>query len=257
MNGRVLLVRDGPVARVTIDRPEALNAMTFGMYAELDDICRELSRDRTLRAVLVRGAGGRAFVAGSDITQFSSFKGAEDGLAYEAEMDRHFAALEAIPVPVVAVIEGYAVGGGLALAACCDIRVAAEGARFGVPIARTVGNCLSMKAYARVVEGFGMSRAKRMLMLGELINADEALAAGFLTRLVVPSDLEREAEAIVARLVANAPITLCVTKQALARIAAGEQGDGADLIAQTYNSVDFKRGVEGFLAKKPPEWLGE
>ena len=112
MNGRVLLVRDGPVARVTIDRPEALNAMTFGMYAELDDICRELTTDRTLRAVVVRGAGGRAFVAGSDITQFKSFKGAEDGLAYEAEMDRHFAALEAIPVPVVAVIDGFAVGAG-------------------------------------------------------------------------------------------------------------------------------------------------
>src|SRR5215210_5924818 len=159
MSGRVLLDRDSPVARITIDRPEALNAMTFGMYAELDNICRELAADRTLRVVLVRGAGGRAFVAGSDITQFRSFRGAEDGLAYEAEMDRHFAAFEAIPVPVVAAIEGFAIGGGLALAACCDIRVAAEGAMFGIPIARTIGNCLSMQAYARVASGFGISRA--------------------------------------------------------------------------------------------------
>ena len=257
MSGRVLLVREGPVARVTIDRPDALNAMTFSMYAELAAICHDLAADPTLRAVLIRGAGRKAFVAGSDISQFRSFAGGQDGLAYEAEMDRRFAALEAIPVPVVAAIEGFAVGGGLALAACCDIRVAAEGARFGVPIARTVGNCLSMQAYARVADGFGVSRAKRMLMLGELLDASEALAAGFLTRVVPAADLDREAEAIVARLLANAPITLSVTKQALARVASGEAGDGADLIARTYGSADFRRGVAAFIAKTTPEWTGE
>lgn len=257
MSGTVTLTRDGPIARITFDRPDALNAMTWAMYARLDDICRELSADSSLRVVLLRGAGGRAFVAGSDITQFNAFKGAEDGIAYEAEMDAHLAALEAIPVPVVAAIEGFAVGGGLGLAACCDLRVAAQGSKFGIPIARTVGNCLSMRTYARVVQGFGVSRAKRMLMLGELLDADEALAAGFLTRVVPAADLEREAEAILARLLGNAPITMAVTKQALARIASGEPGDGADLIARAYGSRDFRRGVAAFSAKARPEWQGE
>lgn len=257
MTGEVLLRREGAVAHVTFARPEAMNAMTWAMYDRLDAICAELSADPTLRCVVFRGAGGRAFVAGSDIGQFAAFEDGEDGIAYEAAMDAHLAAIEAIPCPTLCVIDRIAVGGGLAIAAACDLRIASDDARLGIPIARTLGNCLSMANYARVVSGFGVARAKRMLMLGELLTAQEAREAGFLTRVVPTEALDAEAAAITARLLANAPVTMAVTKAALARLATGDPGDGADLIRRTYASADFRRGVTAFVAKEKPQWQGD
>ncbi|MSU89343.1 enoyl-CoA hydratase [Rhodobacteraceae bacterium 2CG4] len=255
-DGEVTLQREGPVAHVTFDRPAARNAMTWAMYGQLDEICTDLAADRDLRAVVFRGAGGRSFVAGSDIAQFRDFTCGEDGLEYERSMDRHMARLLAIPVPTVAAIEGWAVGGGLSIAACCDLRVATRGTKLGIPIARTVGNCLSMASYRRLVDGIGAASSKRMLMLGEFLTAEEALASGFLVRVVKPDELDREIEAIVDRLLGNAPITLRVTKEAIRRIQTGEDGDGADLIAETYGSDDFRHGVAAFVNKEPPDWSG-
>lgn len=257
MTGAVRLTRDGPVARITFDRPEALNAMTWAMYDQLDAICAEVSADPSLRLAVFRGAGGKAFVAGSDIAQFTAFDGAEDGIAYERAMDAHLAAVEAIPVPTLAVIDRIAVGGGLAIAAACDLRIATGDARLGIPIARTLGNCLSTANYARVVAGFGASGARRMLLLGELFTAAEALALGFLTRAVPAGELEAELAALTARLLANAPVTMAVSKAALGRLARGTAGDGADLIRRAYGSADFRRGVAAFVAREKPEWQGE
>jgi enoyl-CoA hydratase len=165
-DGRVTVAREGAVARVWFDRPDARNAMTEAMYAEFTSACRALARDTSVRVVVFRGVGGKAFVAGTDISRFVDFGGAEDGIAYEREMETHLAALLEIPVPTVAVVEGYAVGGGLNIATACDLRIATTGSRFGTPIAKTIGNCLSMANYARLLAGFGESRAKRMLLLG-------------------------------------------------------------------------------------------
>ncbi|MBB4052106.1 enoyl-CoA hydratase/carnithine racemase [Devosia subaequoris] len=254
--GRVRLERDGAVARIIFDRPDAHNAFTWAMYEELDAILASISEDPDLRVVTLRGAGGKAFVAGSDISQFREFDGGADGIAYEAKMNRYFQRILAVPVPTVAIVDGWAVGGGLNIAACCDIRVASRRARFGSPIARTIGNCVSMQTYARVVGGFGEARAKRMLMLAEFIEADEAMAAGFLARLVEPDEIDQAAQEVVERLLENAPITLRVSKAAIGRVLARDIDPADDLIGLTYGSEDFRRGVEAFVSKTKPEWQG-
>ncbi len=255
--GRVTLKRDGAVATVWFDRPEARNALTAAMYEQFTESCQAVAQDRSLSAVVFRGTGGKAFVAGTDISRFRDFASGDDGVAYEREMETHLAVLFEIPVPTIAVIEGFAVGGGLNIAAGCDLRIATTGSRFGTPIARTIGNCLAMPNYARLVAGFGESRAKRMLLLGELLDAREAQAAGFLARLVEPAELDSALAELLAQIVGNAPLTLMASKEAIRRITARDIPDGDDLIRQVYGSKDFKRGVRAFFDKSKPDWRGE
>ncbi|MGN6701972.1 MAG: enoyl-CoA hydratase-related protein, partial [Burkholderiaceae bacterium] len=172
-NGQVHLSVDGGIASVVIDRPEARNAMTWAMYEQLAAICERLAPDPTIRVATFRGAGGEAFVAGTDIEQFRDFGGGEDGIAYERRIDAYIGGIERLPMPTVAIVEGWAIGGGLAITAACDFRIATPQSSFGVPIARTLGNCLSINNAARVVAGFGEGRAKRMLLLAETIGAEE------------------------------------------------------------------------------------
>lgn len=254
--GHVRLTREGRVARIVFDRPGAHNAFTWSMWEELDAALEAVSADTALRVITLRGVGGKAFVAGSDIAQFRDFTGGQDGIAYEAKMNRYFERLLAVPVPTVAIIDGWAAGGGLNIAACCDIRVASRRARFGSPIARTIGNCVSMQTYARVLAGFGEARAKRMMLLAEFIDAEEAHASGFLARLAEPETIDAVADDVVARLLENAPITLRVSKAAFGRIMARDIDPADDLISLTYGSEDFRRGVEAFVNKTKPEWLG-
>src|SRR4029077_7700145 len=178
-DGEVRYSRDGDVATVIFDRPAARNAMTWRMYEQLGEACARIRSEEGLRVAVFRGAGGKAFVAGTDIAQFQAFRGAEDGIAYETKMEGYLSGLETLPLPTLAVIEGFAIGGGLAIAAACDLRIATPGTRFGVPIARTLGNCLSIANYARLVAALGMARAKKVLLLAENITAEEALAGGF------------------------------------------------------------------------------
>jgi enoyl-CoA hydratase/carnithine racemase len=254
--GRVVFSIEDQVGSILFDRPAARNAMTDAMYAELAEICARLAEPGALRAVVLRGAGGEAFVAGTDIGKFLDFAGGEDGLAYEAEMGRILEALAAIPIPVVAVIEGWALGGGLNIAACADIRIATTGSRFGAPVARTLGNCLSVDNYARLLAGFGEGRARRMLLLGETLSAQEALAAGFLSRVAEPAELEATLQKLLSRLLANAPLTLRASKAALNRLMATSRPNIDDLIRLCYASEDFHMGVRAFLAKEKPVWRG-
>lgn len=255
--GRVRLEREDAVARIVFDRPAARNAMTKAMYADLADICARLAEDADVRVVVLRGAGGESFVAGSDIGIFTDFADGRDGVAYEAEMERHISALESLPMPTIAVIEGWAVGGGLNLAAACDLRIATPEARFGVPIARTIGNCLSMRNCARLVAGFGAARARRLLMLADFIDAEEARQAGFLLQVVPREDLEQVTQKLCRRILENAPLTLQVSKQAIARLQALDAlPEAEDLIETAYGSKDFQAGVRAFLAREKPAWQG-
>jgi enoyl-CoA hydratase len=255
-NGQVHLSIQNGVASILIDRPEARNAMTWSMYEELANACAQISRDPAIRVATFRGAGGAAFVAGTDIEQFREFKGAEDGIAYEKAIDERIQLLERLPMPTVAIIDGWAIGGGLAIAAACDFRVAATQASFGVPIARTLGNCLSISNLARVVANFGVPRAKRMLLLGETIGAEEAKACGFVTDIAEPAELDAKVQAICDRLAKNAPVTMRVSKEGIRRIVAEGLPQGDDLIRECYGSRDFKIGVEAFLEKTRPVWTG-
>lgn len=249
-------VRDG-VAYVTFNRPQARNALTFAMYDRLAAICEAVNADRGIRGMLVTGAGGKAFAAGTDITQFRAFETREDALGYEARIDRVLVALERCRVPTVAVIAGACTGGGAAIAACCDLRIASPDSRFGFPVARTLGNCLSMSNYGRLAALIGPARVKEMILTARLLGADEARDAGFLTEVVAAEALAARGEDLVRTAAANAPLTIEVTKEALRRLQPRlAPGEGDDLLLTCYMSNDFREGMEAFLAKRPPNWTG-
>jgi enoyl-CoA hydratase len=255
-SGAVHLSIANGVASIIFDRPQARNAMTWVMYEQLGSICRRLKTDGTVRVATFRGAGGEAFVAGTDIEQFKAFHSGDDGVAYERTIDKSIGLIEALPMPTVAVISGWTIGGGLAIATACDFRIATPASRFGVPIARTLGNCLSMSNLARLSAAFGAQRVKRMLMLAEVLGADEALACGFLQQLCEPSELDAAAAALCERLASLAPVTQHVTKESLQRLLLCNLPDGEDLISQCYGSSDFHEGVDAFVAKRSPVWTG-
>jgi enoyl-CoA hydratase/carnithine racemase len=254
--GSVHYRRDGAIARVVFDRPHAHNAMTWTMYERLAEICAQIAGEDGVRAVMFSATGGKAFIAGTDIAQFADFTGAEDGLAYEEKVARFIGAVERLPMPTLAVIEGWCVGGGLAIAAACDLRIATPASRFGIPIARTLGNCLTPAVYGRLIAEFGVGRVKRMLMFADLLDADEALTAGFLSAVVAPDEIGARAEALLERIASHAPVTLRVGKEAVARILAATTADGEDLVRAAYGSADFQHGVRAFLEKRKPEWSG-
>ena len=254
----VLLTRDGPVVTLTFNRPEARNALTWNMYERLYQACEEVDADDSVRVLVLRGAGGKAFVAGTDISQFKSFKTAEDGIQYERDGERRTGRLERVGKPVIAQIEGFAVGGGFAIAAVCDVRIATPESRFGAPIARTLGNCLSMENYSRFVDLFGPSRVKEMIMRARLLTAEEAHGAGFVHEIVPGAEIEARVKAVAAELASHAPITLRVTKEAVRRIQERRRPEGGDdLISLTYTSADFREGMTAFLEKRPPRWTGK
>ncbi len=256
-DGEVRTERRGDVVHVTFDRPAARNAMTWQMYEALGQICAKLRTDTSVRAVVFRGAGGKSFIAGTDIAQFKTFTSGEDGVAYEEKMERYLSGIEDLPMPTLCVIEGFAIGGGLAIAACCDLRIATPGSRFGVPIARTLGNCLSVANYARMVAALGMARAKKVLLLAENITAEEALAGGFLVEIVQPADVDKRVAELTDRLVHHAPVTMRVTKEAMRRLLHAGFLDGDDLVRQAFGSEDFRTGVAAFVEKKEPQWKGK
>jgi enoyl-CoA hydratase/carnithine racemase len=255
-DGEVRYVRDGAVATVIFDRPAARNAMTWRMYQQLGEACARMQQEEGLRVAVFRGAGGKSFIAGTDIAQFQDFRTGEDGIAYEEKMEITIGGIEALPIPTLAVVEGFAIGGGLAIAAACDLRIATPGSRFGVPIARTLGNCLSMANYARLVAALGASRAKRVLLLAENLSADEALAGGFLSEIVGPADLDKRVTELTERLAHHAPITMRVSKEAIRRLLLAGLPDGDDLVRASYGSEDFRLGVKAFVEKQAPQWTG-
>ena len=250
-------VRDG-VAYVTFNRPQARNALTFAMYERLAEICNEASEKRSVRAILMTGAGDKAFAAGTDISQFRTFDKQEDALAYEERIDRVMTAIERCRVPTIAAIHGACTGGGASIAACCDLRIASRTIKYGFPVARTLGNCLSLASYNRLVYLVGPGLVKDIVFQARLIEADEALAAGLVNELCEDQPaLIKRAEAL-ARLVASmAPLTLQATKEALLRLRPKiAHGEGKDLVLMCYMSQDFREGMDAFLNKRKPAWKG-
>ena len=183
---------DGPIATLTFNRPEARNAMTWEMYEALVDACERVDRDAAIRVLIFRGAGGKAFVAGTDIAQFQNFKNRDDGLKYEERLDHVLDRLERVTKPTIAQVEGVAAGGGCAIALTCDLRVATPEATFGIPIARTLGNCLSGASYSRLLDVMGPGAVKDMLFTGRLIGGAEAHALGIVNRLVPADEIEAD-----------------------------------------------------------------
>ncbi|MGH7910247.1 MAG: enoyl-CoA hydratase/isomerase family protein [Candidatus Dormibacteraceae bacterium] len=257
----LLTHRQGPVRWITFNRPRARNAMTWHMYDRLVEVCREVNEDPSVRAVVLTGASGRgpAFVAGTDIGQFRSFETAEDALRYEESGANVMRTLEEVKVPTIAAIAGPCTGGGAMLAACCDLRLGSPSARMGFPIARTLGNCLSVVNYTRLVDLIGAARVKDLIFRARLIGAEEMLSLGLITELVPDEEsLLPRAQEWGEQIADLAPLTLQVTKEALLRIRDGRapQGSDSDLVLRCYLSEDFKEGMDAFLQKRKPNWQG-
>jgi enoyl-CoA hydratase/carnithine racemase len=250
---------DGPIATLTFNRPEARNAMTWEMYEALVDTCERVDCDAAIRVLILRGAGGKAFVAGTDIAQFQNFNNRDDGLKYEERLDHVLDRLERVTKPTIAQVEGVAAGGGCAIALTCDLRVATPEATFGIPIARTLGNCLSGASYGRLLDVMSPGAVKDMLFTGRLIGAAEAQTLGIVNRLVPAVEIDRTVRALAAEIGANAPLTLRATKEMIRRVLAKRRlasGEDADMVELCYTSADFREGVTAFLAKRKPDWSG-
>ena len=249
--------RRGRAFWITVDRAESRNAMTFAMYDRLAALCAEADTDADVRAVVLTGSA-EAFVAGTDIAQFADFRTAEQALAYERRMDRWLSAIEDIRVPTIAALRGPVVGGGLAIAAACDLRVASPSARFGVPVARTLGNCFSAANLVRLAALVGLGRVKELVLTARLLAAEEARAIGLVSELVATEEaLVPRVEELVEQVASYAPLTLRATKEMAKRIRARMLPDEAsDLVALCYTSADFREGVAAFIERRKPVWRG-
>ncbi|EAS49264.1 enoyl-CoA hydratase/isomerase family protein [Aurantimonas manganoxydans SI85-9A1] len=251
-------VRDG-IGWITLNRPQARNALTFAMYDRLAEICRETKLGGAVKCLVVTGAGDKAFAAGTDMTQFRGFDTEQDALDYEHRIDVVLGAVEACPVPTIAAIARACTGGGAGIAAACDIRIATADLKFGFPIARTLGNCLSIANLSRLSTLMGAGRVKEIIFTARLVGAEEALNAGLIAEIVPDhAALIARTEELAALLATHAPLTLSTTKEALRRLRVqGAETDDRDLVVQAYMSEDFKEGMEAFLGKRKPEWKGQ
>lgn len=250
----LLFEREGPVGLITFNRPQARNALTFPMYQGLAEICR--APEEGVKVLIVTGAGERAFAAGTDIAQFREFSTDQDALDYEAKMDAVLGAVETCPVPTIAAIAGACTGGGAAIAAACDLRIATADLKFGFPIARTLGNCLSVANLARLTALLGAGRVREIIFTSRLVFAGEATAVGLVSEVLADHEaLMNRARGLADLLIEQAPLTLRATKEGLRRLARADIED-RDLILSCYGSADFREGLEAFLAKRKPDWQG-
>ena len=250
-------VADG-IARITFNRPQARNALTFAMYERMAEICESVNQDRSIKVLILTGTGDKAFASGTDISQFRAFKGPEDALAYEERIDRVLGTLEQCRVPTIAAIAGACTGGGAGIAGCCDMRIATRNARFGFPVARTLGNCLSMSNISRFGNLLGAALVKDLIFTARLMEAPEALSAGLVSEVVEDvAALQARVDALAKLILGHAPLTMETAKEALHRLQRRlSREEGRDLILKCYLSEDFREGMDAFLNKRTPHWKG-
>ena len=255
MSDELLWEATDGIGHITFNRPAQRNALTWVMYDGLVSAIERVNADDTIRAVVLTGAGEKAFAAGTDIGQFREFRTPADAIGYEERIDRVLTVLETCRVPTIAAINGACTGGGAAIAACCDLRIAADNARFGFPIAKTLGNCLSMANLARLSALIGAARVKEVIFTARLIEADEAQRIGLVSEIVPAAGLAERADALARTVAGMAPLTLRATKMALRKLGSSPTED-EDLILMCYQSADFREGMEAFLGKRAPVWTG-
>jgi enoyl-CoA hydratase len=258
MSEEILYDFNDGAGRITFNRPEARNAFTFQMYERFAEICRQAAADSSVKVLVLTGADEKSFAAGTDISEFKKFSAAQHALDYEARINGLLDGFERIPIPTIAAIAGVCTGGGFTIAACCDLRIGAANARFGVPIGRTLGNCLSMSNYVRLAALVGPARVKEIIFTARLIDSGEARAIGLLSEVLPDfAALQSRAEELARTVASQAPLTLRATKEALRRIKEKmTPEEDNDLILACYMSHDFREGLDAFLNKRPPKWTG-
>lgn len=256
--GFITTRRDGGVVRVTIERPARKNAMTQAMWREMATIFTALAVDSSARAVILAGAGGD-FCAGADIGEFETVRGnAQSARFYEAANSDAFAAIRNCPVPTIAAIGGICFGGGFGVAAACDIRIASQDAMFSVPAAK-LGLAYPVDAMADIVHAVGPQIAKYMTYSAARLDAQAALAAGFLIETVEKDGLYRRADELAATIAANAPLSIKASKASIRAVLSADPADAARasvLGDATFESVDYAEGRAAFRDKRPARFSG-
>lgn len=238
------------VGIVTLNRPDARNALTWDMYDALVEACEAAEADQNVRVLIIRGAGG-AFSAGTDIAQFKDFDGAA-GVAYEKRLEAVIDRIERLPLITIAEVDGVAAGGGCAIAIACDLRMCSERAVFGVPIARSLGNVLSITNTARMVDLIGIAATKDVLLTGRLIDAQEARQCGLATEVLASDDLSEEVLKRAEDLATRKRSTVEATKATLLLLRDHRRpklSAANDIVKECYGSDDFKDGVNAFVQK--------
>ena len=246
----------GDIGHIVFNRPEARNALTFAMYERLSEICQGIKIGGEVKVLILSGSGTHAFAAGTDMGQFESFSEPADATNYEVLMEEVLGNLEKCPVPTIAAITGACTGGGAAIAAACDLRICDERLKFGFPIARTLGNCLSVRNLNRVAALLGPGRTADIVLTARLVGPDEAITAGLVSEVIEDTSLVETRALELANIMAqNAPLTMWATKEGLRRLRnEGASAQDTDLVVKCYMSNDFKEGKQAFLAKRKPNW---
>jgi enoyl-CoA hydratase len=253
----IIIERKNGIAEVKFNRPEVRNALTFEMYEVVYNLCVEANETEEIRAIIFAGVDSSAFASGTDISLLQGIKDGKGGIEYEERIERVVGMVERCRVPTIAAIAGACTGGGAALATACDLRIGAKNMRFGYPMAKTLGNCLSLPNSARLIFLIGPGRFKELLLTARLMGAEEAYATGLISEVVEPLDVLARAHELAVRIAENAPLTIWAAKEAVRQL--HEQLQSAnftDVIEKCYQSDDFRLGVEGFIKKQTPKWTG-
>jgi len=259
---QVIVEREPPLGWCVINRPEAHNALNAQVWRALTEVISELTRDPAVRVIILRGAGDRAFIAGADITEFPAIRGnAEMTAAYDQLAARAWLAVHNAPQPVIAMINGLCFGGGVSVALACDLRFAADHARFAVPAAR-LGLSYPMEGgVERLVQVVGPTHAADILLSARTLNAEEALQIGLVNRVVPRADLQRHTRDYALAMAEGAPLTLAAHKRAIQEsLRPPSERDTAGLreaMQRCFNSADYQEGVAAFLAKRKPRFEGQ
>ena len=250
------------IGHIVINRPDRCNAISFAMYKRIGEICAvagtEADPDK-VKVLILSGSGDKAFASGTDISQFLDFSDSQDGVDYETRMENVLRQIEACIVPTIAALHGYVTGGGAGIAAACAIRIGSEDLQVGVPIARTLGNCLAIGTLHRFVSLIGQARTNYILLTAQLIDAQEAKTAGFISELLVDkAAVTQRALELATAITTFAPLTLRVTHEALQRLRVADGlPEDEDLIRLCYGSDDFKEGRAAFVEKRKQKWAGK
>ncbi|MFQ5830403.1 MAG: enoyl-CoA hydratase [Candidatus Methylomirabilia bacterium] len=260
MSDEIVVQQDGAIATVVFNRPQVRNAISLAMWREIARVTEGLVKDESVRAVVFRGAGTEAFASGADISEFKEVrKDVATALAYNRETEAAYQAIRRCPKPTLAMISGFCMGGGMAVAMACDLRFAAEGSRFGIPAAR-LGIIYGLESTRQLVDLVGPAYAKDILFSARTVEAPEALAMGFVNRLVPANELEPYTYDYLKKVAANAPLSMCGAKLIIEAVlkdgGRSQQEEIRRLGLEAFESEDYTEGTRAFLEKRAPRFQG-
>jgi len=260
VSDEIRVQQDGVIATVIFNRPEMRNAISLAMWREIARVAEGLGKDESVRAVVFRGAGTEAFASGADISEFKEVrKDVATAQAYGRDTEAAYRAVRRCSKPTVAMIYGFCMGGGMALAMACDMRFAAEGAKFGIPAAR-LGIIYGLESTRQLVDLVGPAHAKDILFSARALEAQEAFAIGFVNRLLPVHELEPYTYDYLRKVAANAPLSVrgakVIIESALEDGGVGRQAEIRRLALEAFESEDYKEGTRAFLEKRPPRFEG-